>query len=139
MRVDFYFIADQENHSFCCRLIEKAYQNNCRVYVRTVDDSQARQLDEQLWTFKQNSFIPHALQGAYQDNPPPIEIGRGDTSITNGDILLNLSHESMATVSGFNRVLEIIPNTPADNQRAETHLQAYQEKQFEIHQHQLRK
>ena len=59
-----------ERYLFACKLIEKAYRSGQFCYVYTDSDRQSEQLDNQLWTFRENSFIPHQI---YEDNIPEYE------------------------------------------------------------------
>lgn len=139
MRSDFYFIDDQDYWLFSCRLTLKAYQQQHQVYLHMRDESDATKLNEMLWTFQQNSFIPHACIGHYQHDFPPVEIGYGDKPKHHQDILINLSQQLPSFINQFQRVIEIIPNTEEAKQRAERLLIEHQNQGFEIQQHQLRK
>lgn len=44
-----------------CDLVEKCFMNNEQVIVQVADRAQGMELDKLLWTWKQNSFIPHAM------------------------------------------------------------------------------
>ena len=108
MRVDFYLLNEEISegaHSqsahqaifnehkthFACRLIEKIYLRGHQIFVYCNTKEEAENLDEQLWIFKESSFIPHNLQNEDQDTPPPIQIGYAHESHGFSDILLNFS------------------------------------------------
>ncbi|MEA2080825.1 MAG: DNA polymerase III subunit chi, partial [Pseudomonadota bacterium] len=66
-QVDFYLLQDdsaQNRISFACRLADKAYRLGNRVFIHTESAEQSRRLDDLLWTFQQNSFVPHAIYQA---------------------------------------------------------------------------
>ena len=69
-RIDFYLLQDvadneekasQSKYALACRLIEKAYLRGHKVFVFCNNRQEAETLDELLWTFKEDSFIPHNL------------------------------------------------------------------------------
>ena len=47
--------------NFCCRLTEKAYLLGHRVHILTEESYQNEAINEALWSFKEQSFIPHAV------------------------------------------------------------------------------
>ena len=60
-----------------CRLIERLYSSGKRVAVWMSDRGRAAVLDEYLWTFAQNSFVPHALWDGNGDADEPVAIVAG--------------------------------------------------------------
>lgn len=112
MRIDFYLLEDAQPEAvwlLACRLLEKAWLARNRVFVFCNHQEDAEKLDELLWTFKPESFIPHNLQGEGPDLPPPIQIGFGSEPRGYNDILLNLSLEVPAFYQRFKRLIEIVP------------------------------
>ena len=60
----FYILPSQslsDRFLFACKLIEKAYRCGQYCYVVTDSLQQSQQLDNLLWTFRKNSFIPHQI------------------------------------------------------------------------------
>lgn len=77
IRVDFYLLASDQPDArwlVACRLLEKAYAKGHKVYVLCNNKQDAELLDELLWTFKEDSFIPHNLQGEGPEPPPPSKL-----------------------------------------------------------------
>ncbi|RMX03843.1 DNA polymerase III subunit chi [Legionella jordanis] len=139
-RIDFYLLKDSEEQSpwlLACRLLEKAYLRNHRVFVFCSNQEDAYRLDELLWTFKDNSFIPHNLQGEGPEPPPPIQIGYQGEPRGFNDILLNLSHEIPTFYGRFRRIMEIVSNNEAAKAVSRNHYREYRMKQCEIHTHEI--
>ena len=44
-----------------CEIAEENYARGRRLQIITVDQEQAERLDDLLWTFKPDTFIPHGL------------------------------------------------------------------------------
>ena len=113
-RVDFYILAASGPASrlqFACRLTEKAYGLNNRVYAHASSQAEAEQLDKLLWTFKQGSFIPHqALGGSSEglDERTPVRIGTPEHSEDEGELLINLAEAAPDFATNFTRVVEIV-------------------------------
>ena len=140
MRVDFYLLNNAEPKSaeiVACRLIEKAYQRGHRVFVFCEDAQAAARLDELLWTYKDDSFIPHNLQGEGPEPPPPVQIGYGPEPRGFNDILLNLSTTIPPYFSRFRRVMEVIASNDAAKDIGRNHYREYRSKQCDLHTHNL--
>jgi DNA polymerase-3 subunit chi len=129
-RIDFYLLKDetlQATWSTACRLLEKAYHFKHSVFVLCSSKEDAEFLDELLWTFKDDSFIPHHLQGEGPEPPPPIQIGLNEPSGFN-DILLNLSPLIPSFFQRFRRIIEIVPNQESAKEISRQHYRDYKTK-----------
>ena len=65
-RIDFYSLTEDsggDRFLLTCRLVQRARGDGLRVYIETADAPTARQLDRLLWTFRDESFLPHGLVG----------------------------------------------------------------------------
>ena len=63
MEVWFYHLQRQPLGQVLPILAGKALERGWRVVVQTVDDLRLKALDDHLWTFKDESFLPHGLAG----------------------------------------------------------------------------
>lgn len=141
MRVDFYLLESDEvdaRWNIACRLLEKAYHRGHRVYVYCTNQHDAELIDELLWTFKEDSFIPHNLQGEGPEPPPPIQIGYGTEPRGFNDILLNLTHEVPPFYTKFKRVMELVLNLETEKERSRLHYKEYRAKGCELHTHPIK-
>lgn len=140
IRVDFYLLSDNQSDArwkLACRLLEKAYAKGHKVYVLCNDKQDAEFLDELLWTFKEDSFIPHNLQGEGPEPPPPIQIGYKGEPRGFNDILLNLSNEIPAYSFKFKRIMELVGNGEPEKEKSRTRYRVYKGKGCELHTHHL--
>ncbi|QDQ39106.1 DNA polymerase III subunit chi [Legionella geestiana] len=127
VRVDFYLLEDpspEGRWQVICRLIEKAWLRKHQVFVFCDTEADAETLDEALWTFKPQSFIPHNLQGEGPDYPPPVQIGLAEPRGFN-DILVNLSAGIPAFYGRFQRVIEIISGKEAAREAGRARYRGY--------------
>lgn len=114
--VDFYLIpthSDKERLDFACRLIEKIYKQQRRIYIHAENQKSAHLLDELLWTYREDSFLPHHLYGEGPEPVPPIQIGYDAEPKQHQDILINLSTTIPSFYKSFTRVLELISEDSA--------------------------
>lgn len=112
-RADYYILPDTEPESraaFLCRLCEKILGLGMRVFISTEHETAARQLDQQLWTARPQSFVPHVLLGGLPASP--IEIGWGEQLPDHREVFINLSARLPDTAFEFERIVEIVIQTP---------------------------
>ena len=137
-RVDFYQIEGDET-TFACRLIANVYRKGHRIYVHTASANHASRVDELLWTFRPDSFIPHSLQS--DDLDAPVRIGFGELTDEpppeQRDVLINLTGEIPGFFSGFDRVAEIVPMDKDKRQAARAHFGTYRDQGFEVQYHRV--
>ena len=139
MRVDFYVVNDPVPEStglIVCRLLEKAYNCGHRVFVFCTDEYAAEWIDELLWTYKDDAFVPHHLQGEGPVPAPPIQIGHNEPHGFN-DLLLNLSSAIPDFYIRFKRVLQVVGADEPSKEIARAHYKIYRAQGCEIHTHQL--
>ena len=147
MQVDFYLLSEARVASkstpedasliLSCQLLEKAYQQGHRVFVWCDNQKDAYALDELLWTFKEESFIPHNLQGEGPEPAPAIQIAYLHPPQGFNDVLLNRSVHVPDFFKRFRRILEIVyPDETAKIQSRE-HYRLYKKQQAQILTHYL--
>ncbi|HAU0817594.1 TPA: DNA polymerase III subunit chi [Legionella pneumophila] len=140
IRVDFYLLASSLPESrwlVACRLIEKAYTKGHTIFVFCDNQQQAEYLDELLWTFKDDSFIPHNLQGEGPEPPPPVQIGYQKEPRGFTDILLNLSTNIPIFYTRFKRIIELVSNVEHEKEVSRLHYKEYRYKGCELHTHSI--
>ena len=108
--IDFYILAAQQPEDrlqFACRLVEKAYRSNCEICVHFDDAQQAQGFDDLLWSFRAESFIPHAV---ISDDMPDcsVYLSHGSQLPPCYDVLINLAEQIPSSFTRYNRVLEVV-------------------------------
>lgn len=114
-RIDFYVLGGQEERTrlvYACRLVEKAYLQDHRVYVHLGSPGEAEAFDELLWTFADRSFVPHELADASGGGTKsPVVVGAG--APTPADLLVNLAADAPDFYADYARVAEFVDADPA--------------------------
>ncbi len=139
-RVDFYILQGDDAHTrplFACRLVEKAYALGHRIYIHTESATQTAHLDELLWTFKQDSFLPHAPQGAEQGDHSPILLGHATEPEHNTDVLINLAPAVPLFFGRFERVAELIDQQEQHKLQGRERYSFYRDRGYELQTHKL--
>ena len=112
MRADFYLIAKprfaQQPLLLVCELARKACDAGQPVLLLARDVAQAEQLDDLLWSFDPDAFVPHQIAGAETDEEEAtVLIATPDMDVALRPLVINLRD---AAVEGqFDRVLEVVP------------------------------
>ena len=144
MRVDFYILeadAEHERLRTACRLAEKAWQRGHRVFIHAGSASLARLVDDILWTYRQDSFVPHALWpdrvDVGEDRREPVLIGDGTGEPADIDVLINLAEDIPGFADRSARVAEIVPGDDAGRRSGRARYRIYRERGVAIEQHNL--
>ncbi len=111
-RADFYLIQKprfrEEPLRLVCELARKAYDANLWTLVLARDAAQAEALDELLWAFDDDAYIPHQIAGTDdEDALTPVLIAAPDSDIPLRPLVINLRDAPVD--GGFERVLEVVP------------------------------
>jgi len=108
-QVDFYVLDRIDEHArdtLACKLTEKAWRLENTIHIHTTTREDANRLDELLWTFREGSFVPHALIGG--DTDAPVTIGFGESAVAPRDLLITLCDEIPAFAESFPRIAELV-------------------------------
>ncbi|HEY0503661.1 MAG TPA: DNA polymerase III subunit chi [Lysobacter sp.] len=110
-RADFYLIQKdrfrEEPLLLVCELARKAHDANLWTLVLARDDEQAQRLDELLWEFDADAYIPHQMAGDEEDELTPVLIATPDSDTPMRALVINLRDEPVN--GSFDRVLEVVP------------------------------
>lgn len=139
-QIDFYILYAQgmlEKQRFAYRLIEKVWHQGFKIFVQVDSFEQATQLDEFLWTFKQDGFIPHALYSESAHISAPIYIGYDEQWHKEFPVLINLSETVPSFFDKFQRVAECVGNTPADREHGRNRYRFYKDLGNELKTHNI--
>jgi DNA polymerase-3 subunit chi len=111
-RADFYLIAKPrfraEPLKLVCELARKAHDSGQALLVLAESMAQAEALDELLWEFDPDAYVPHQVAGTDEDDDlTPVLISPPEADAPLRPLVLNL--REAAVPAGFERVLEVVP------------------------------
>jgi len=140
-RVDFYVLDQVDERArqvLACKLAEKAWRLDNSVYIHARDRTDAERLDELLWTFRDGSFVPHAIVGADPEtDDSPVMIGCGPDGLEGRDLLINLCDEIPACAEGFPRIAELVTSEENCRQLSRRRFVEYRDRGHEINTHNI--
>ena len=138
-QVDFYVRSDASPDAlaqFACRLVEKVWQRGHCVLVLASSETEARRIDDLLWTFRDESFVPHRRLGADGASvSEPVAVGTPGVWSGEIDVLLNLTPTVPEEAARAARVAEIVPAGGAGRDAGRRRYREYRERDFEIRTH----
>ena len=114
-----------------CELAKRAYAANMPTLILARDQAQAEALDDLLWAFDPDEYLPHQIAGMGDDeDEAPVLIATPDADIALRPLLINL--RDAAPQGAFERVLEVVPADPAARDPLRTRWKHYQALGFEL-------
>jgi DNA polymerase-3 subunit chi len=138
IRADFYMIAGKPQFVsqpllLVCKLAAKAVESSQPCLIFCDSTEQAEFLDDLLWEFEPDSFIPHQIIGTEDDEdaddtpvllvPPGVDVGMRP-------LVINL--RNVLPPSGYQRVLEIVPAEESAREPARKRWLEYKQLGFEM-------
>jgi len=144
MQVDFYIlesVSEEETLRTACRLADKAHSKGHHVFIHTDSREAACRMDDLLWTFRQESFLPHGLLtgpvSAAPEDFDPIVVGDGTTPPMPLDVLINLSQDVPLFVDNSSRVAEIVGGAEDARRAGRARYRVYRDRGCTINRHHL--
>ncbi|RZA16677.1 MAG: DNA polymerase III subunit chi [Lysobacteraceae bacterium] len=139
-RADFYLIDKprfrEEPLLLVCELAKKAFAANLPVLVLARDAAQAEALDDLMWSFDADEYLPHQIAGMDEDDgDAPILIATPDMDVAARALLVNL--RDAAPGGSFERVLEVVPADPSARGPLRERWKHYQSLGFEVNKHDM--
>ena len=130
-RIDFYQL-DPARHRYeqiVCQLCQKACASNQLTLLLTENAAQSELLDQRLWTFSDDSFVPHDCE-EIDGFKTPVLIH--DKPEPDGDrqLLINLSPSVPSYFAQFERVIELV--TEVNRSQARAHYSFYKERGYPL-------
>jgi DNA polymerase-3 subunit chi len=108
-RVDFHEIKGPRWDLTLCRQVEAAWEAGERVYVWADSEAEARRLDDLLWTFRDDAFVPHDLWQGGAALETPVAVGWRAGNPNGAGCVVLARDASPAEVEGFARVVDFAP------------------------------
>ena len=124
----------QALHVHACFQAAYFYRQNQRVFIYAQDQSQAHEIDELLWSFDPDSFVPHNLIGEGPANGSPVEIS-WQPPRNRRPILINLTNAVPAFANQFSFIVDFVPENESLKVAARERYKHYKQLGFDV-QHQ---
>ncbi|KEI72139.1 DNA polymerase III subunit chi [Endozoicomonas elysicola] len=147
-RVTFYLLDSQGQNAeqFACRLIDKAWRGGMPMHIHTFDESSCKSMDQLLWSWREDSFLPHGIVSDTQNSTPescalakqsPITLGFDKPHLEQRRLLINLSPEIPTFFKDFSRVCEVVVQNPDQKAISRDKFRAYRQAGIEPEVHNM--
>ena len=142
-RVDFYIIKDgnpRNEELIACQLTEKAFKQNYKILLLGQSSNQIQALNEKLWTFKENSFLPHQILNSIEDIDSEllnIALSTESACFPKANLLINLSGQIPDNANQFERIAEIVPAQKSHRTASRARYKQYKAQEFDLNTHEI--
>lgn len=127
-RADFYLIDKprfrEQPLLLVCELAKKAFAAQQPTLILCRDFPQAEAVDDLLWAFDEDAFIPHQIAGDDDDADTAVLVVPPGIETADRPLLINLRETCPAP--GYERVLEVVAADPAERDGSRTRWREYQ-------------
>ncbi len=107
------------------------YRQNQRVFIYTQDQNKAEQIDEMLWAFDSDSFVPHNLSGEGSKQGAAVEISY-QAPHGRRPVLINLTSTVPNFASQFQFIVDFVPSDNTLKQQARERFKTYRQWGFQV-------
>lgn len=139
-RADFYLIAKPrflgQPLLLVCELTKKACAASQPTLILARDMAQAEELDDLLWAFDPDEYLPHQIAGADEDeDEAPVLIAAPETDAAPRPLVINLRDD--VWLKPCDRILEVVPADPAAREPLRERWKQYKALGFELNKHDM--
>ena len=92
-----------------CEIAARIYAQGDRLQIIAIDEEQAVRLDDLLWTYKPDNFVPHGLwKGMDNDSAQPVVITTQKEQVPGIASLLTMDYCPVEMVQQFSEVIHVV-------------------------------
>ena len=114
-----------------CLQASHFYRQNQRVFIYTHDKCQAEQIDELLWAFDSDSFVPHNLVGEGPKQGAMVEIS-DQPPRSRRPVLINLTNTVPNFANQFQFIVDFVPSDEELKQQARERFKTCRQWGFQV-------
>ena len=140
VRIDFYVHeadATDGRLRLACKIIDRAYRSGHTAYLWARDDHETNLLDDLLWTFSQNSFVPHSRNNHNSDLTTPVHIGHHPPQSGSAEVVVSVADRPVEDYSNFLRIAEVVGFDEAEKQSGRSRFKFYRDQGLELETHRI--
>ncbi len=133
-KADFYLIDKPrfraEPWRLVCELAKMAFEAGLPTLVLARTQEQAEALDEQLWEFDPDAYVPHQLAGEEDDGEAPVLIVAPGVATPDRAMVINL--RDACAVGTFDSVKEVVPADESERTGSRARWTEYKQRGFAV-------
>lgn len=139
-KADFYVLPSSDPDArarFLCRLVEKIRALGHEIFIQASNETEAQRIDQLLWEYRPESFIPHSLLN--ETDNAGVKIGWDSQRPQHQDVYVNLDLDIPEDALKFDRILEIVIQSEDILTATRSNYKIYQKSSVKIDMHDMRK
>ena len=108
-RVDFYHLQKTQVEQSLPKLLEKAYATGEKILVKVGSEERVEFLNTALWTYEEQSFLPHGSHKDGNSEYQPIWLTSGNDNPNDATMLFLVdgATEDVANLNNFERIFNL--------------------------------
>lgn len=110
----FYHLEIRPLESVLPQLLEKTLERGWRAVVEVGSRERAEVLDALLWTFRDDSFLPHGLAGEETDPYQPVLLTTGEDNPNGASVRFFVDRAVPKSAEGYQRVVYLFSGLDPD-------------------------
>ena len=107
------------------------YRQNKKVFIYTENQAKAHDIDEMLWAFEPDSFVPHNLVGEGPKYGAAVEIS-WQAPTGRRPVLINLTSTVPHFANQFSHIIDFVPTDEIQKQQARDRFRACRQFGFQV-------
>ena len=105
--INFYNITKSSVEKLLPRLLEKILEEGSSIAFLFKNIEVLQYMDDFLWTYKRESFIPHSTDDSMYNNSQPILLSLKDENINNADVLITIEGFLTENINNYMKIIDI--------------------------------
>lgn len=110
----FYHLENQPLEQVLPVLLEKTLERGWRAVVEVGSSERAEVLDRLLWTYRDESFLPHGLAGGEHDADQPVLITTGQENANGATVRFFTDRAVPRSTAGYERLVYLFSGHDPD-------------------------
>lgn len=110
----FYHLETQPLERVIPVLLEKSIERGWKVVVETSSRERAEALDAVLWTWRDDSFLPHGIEGGEFDAEQPVLIAMGPDNPNGANVRFYVDRAVPRSAEGYQRIVYLFSGHDPD-------------------------
>lgn len=101
----FYHLTESKLEDALPPLLDKSVERGWRVAVQGRDAARRDMLDSHLWTFREDSFLPHGTDAGDAPEHQPVLLTLSDDNVNDAKVRFFVDGAEAASIDGYDRVV----------------------------------
>lgn len=110
----FYHLESQPLERVLPALLEKTIERGWRAVVETSSRERATAIDALLWTYRDDSFLPHGIAGDETDPSQPVLIATDDGNANEANVRFFVDRAVPQSGAGYERIVYLFSGHDPD-------------------------